>query len=208
MHTTRGAALLAAAALTVSGLAACGDEGEPTESSSTASPSAVGDGSSSESSSDSESSSSSESQDTKGDGKAVELPAAAKKHTKAGAEAFGKYYHQAYGDAAESGDISAIKELRDSGCKACLAGEKQISDDAKQGWKRDRNPYSYQGLKATKRSDSGHKVTMTVKAKKHYRVDEEGEPNATVDPVSFTLDEHVVWRNGQWVMLSWVATPK
>lgn len=207
VRKTRGAALLTATALAVTGLAACGDEGGQAESSTTASPSAASESSTEATGSESSSSPSSSSAVTSGE-EVTELPAAAKSKTQAGAAAFGQYYHEAYGDAAESGDASIIETLRSPECKACLAGEKQIKDDAKKGWHRDTNPYSHSGVKATKRPDEGYKVTMTVKATKHHRLNEDGEPNAKVDATSFTLDEHVAWRSGRWVMLSWIATPQ
>lgn len=198
MHTTRGAALLAAAALTVSGLAACGDEGEPSESSSTASPSAVGSSSSSESS-DPESTSSSKSEDTKGDGKVVELPAAAKKRTKAGAAAFNEFYQDQAGEALKSGEIRTLEQYAKS-CDACATYRKGISDRAAKGVTMNKNPNSVSEVSATKRSDSGYKVTLTIKADEYREVLKDGSLGRTAKPVTYKLITDTQWQEGHWVI--------
>ncbi|MFJ6132625.1 DUF6318 family protein [Janibacter terrae] len=200
MQFSRGAAAMAATAVLTGGLAACGED-EPTEPTTTASPIEV-DPSSSTSSGPSVSPSST------GAGAEMpkDMPAAARKETKAGAAAFGKYYQSAFGDAAASGDTDIIESLRAAECNACIAGEKQIKDDKKKGWVRSANPYSLSEVEATKRPDSGYKVSMAVKAKKHYRVDEAGKANAVVKPVQFTLSQHVTWVDGRWTMQSWIAS--
>ena len=207
MQSTRGAAILAAVAVLTGGLTACGDDSEPQESTTTASP--IDRSTDSPSSSESSSSSGSETSSGDGSGGDAELPddlqAEARENTKEGAAAFGEYYHTAFGDAAESGDTQLIESLRSPDCKACIAGEKQISDDKAKGWVRDSNPYSFSKLSATKRPDEGYKVTMDVKAKKHYRVDASGKRNATVKPVSFDLTQHVIWTGDHWTMNSWIA---
>lgn len=204
MHTTRGAALLAAAALTVSGLAACGDEGEPSESSSTASPSAVGDDSSTDSSA-SESGSTSASGENSSDSP-DDFPASAKKKTKEGAAAFGKFYFLEYGEAAHTGDTSVIESIDSSDCLVCSNGVEEIEADKKKGFTRSKNPYTVRQVQATKRPDEGYKVSMKVKVAAHHRLDSKGEPNGDIDATSYTMTQHVVWENGQWQMANWVAT--
>lgn len=202
MQSQRAAAVCAAIALMTGGLAACGDD-EPTEPTSTASPISVDKSTSSTSSSSpaSETSTSAGGEDLPKD-----LPAAARKETKEGAAAFGKYYQTAFGDATASGDTNGIEAMRSEACNACLAGEKQINDDKQKGWVRSTNPYSISKVVATKRPDSGYKVSMNVRAKKHFRVDKSGKSNAVVKPVQFTLSQHVVWNEGSWTMESWIAS--
>ena len=205
MHTTRGAALLAAAALTVSGLAACGDEGEPTESSSTASPSAVGDDSSSESSSGSTSSSSSESKDTKGDGKVVELPAAAKKHTKAGAIAFNEFYWEQVGKAYLTGNPYVL-ETYTKGCAVCdnIAGD--IRKDKADGIHMSKNPYSVHDSSATPRSDSGFRVQLTVDISKYHQILKDGSKGSVIKAGSMTVVSDTRWTQGGWEIRDQVRT--
>lgn len=203
MRKTRGAALLAATALAVSGLAACGDEGEPAGSSSTASPSAVG-RSSSESSGSESSSSSTPAKDTKG--LPGDFPTAAKERTKEGAAAFGKYYLLEFGDATHTGDTSAIEYMDASDCLVCSNGVEDIQTDAEKGFTRNKNPYTVSQVKATKRPDEGYKVSMEVEVAAHHRLDSSGEPNGDIKATSYTMTQHVVWTDGQWRMSDWVAT--
>lgn len=196
MHTTRGAALLAAAALTVSGLAACGDEGEPSESSSTASPSAVGSSPSSESS-DPESTSSSESEDTKGDGKVVELPAAAKKRTKAGAVAFNEFYFDQTGEALRTGNPKALEQYS-NGCAACDTLAKGVRKDANRDVHMNRNPYSVHDSSARKRSDSGYRVEFELKVSEYSEVLKDGSKGRTADAMTMTIVTDTRWNDGHW----------
>ena len=95
MQSTRGAAILAAVAVLTGGLAACADDSEPEESTTTASPidPSKSSSTSSDSSSSSESSSESSTSSTSGEGKVAELPEEAKAQTKEGAIAFNEWYH-------------------------------------------------------------------------------------------------------------------
>ena len=200
MRPTRGAAILATAAVLIGGLTACGED-EPTEpTSTTASP--IDKGTESESPSESSSASGDS------DGMPEDMPAEAKEQTKEGAAAFGEYYQTEYGKATVSGDTTTIKSLRSDQCNACIAGEQQIEEDKEKGWVRSSNPYSFTSPTATKRPDEGYKISMDVSAKKHYRVDSTGESNAVIDPVKFTVNQHVVWHGGHWTMNSWIATER
>lgn len=208
MQSTRGAAILAAVAVLTGGLAACGDDSEPQESTTTASPIDR----STDSPSSSESSSSSGSETSSGDGSGDDaelpddLPAEARKNTKEGAAAFGEYYYDALGEAALSGETSDLEMLEGKGCGVCATARENILEDAKKGWTRSKNPYSMTNVKATKRPDVGFKVSMDVAVAPHTRVDDKGKANGHVKATQYTLSEHVEWRDGRWQMLDWVVT--
>jgi hypothetical protein len=207
---TRGAAVLAAAALLTTGLAACGED-EPVEptSSTTVSP-LPGDSTTSPSStaSGSGSSSGSSSNSATSDGPEMpsDLPEAAREETKEGAAAFGKYYFIQFGEATRTGDTSTIEMLDSADCLVCRDGVENINEDTQKGWTRSKNPYSVTDVQATKRPDEGFKVSMQVKVAAHKRLDSKGQSNGNIKATRYTLTEHVVWVGGKWQILDWIAT--
>lgn len=205
---TRGAAVLAAAALVTGGLTACGED-EPVDpsSSSTVSP-LPGNSTTGSSSSSTTSSSSAASSDSSGsDGDLPEdLPEAAKEETKEGAAAFGKYYYEKFGEATDTGDTSELETLQAGECGVCATAVKGIQADKKKGWTRSENPYAITNVKATKRPDTGYKVAMDVRVAAHTREDADGKENGHVDATAYKLTEHVAWQNGRWQMLDWIVT--
>lgn len=201
MQKTRGAALLAATALAVGGLAACGDEGEPGEASSTASPSAVG----GESSSDSTSSSGSSSSGADGDREVAELPEAAQKKTRAGAIAFNEFYQQQLGEALKSGSTTTLKKYTND-CDVCENFIQKTEDNDAEGITMDRNPYSAHNLSATARDDGGMKVTLKVKSSGYHEVLADGSKGRSADETSYTLVTDTQWHEGHWVIHDSVIT--
>ena len=208
MQMIRGAAALTAGVLMVGGLAACGDEGEPEESSSTASPSEVERTSSSEPSSSSgsgSSSSSSGSSETQGEGKVAELPKAAKKRTKEGAIAFNKFYQEQLGEALTSGNTATLKEYTHE-CVTCDDFIKATEKDKAKGVTMDRAPYSAHKLQATTRDDGGMRVSLLVKSTGYREVLKDGSAGRSADPTSFTLVTDTQWHDGHWVIHDTVIT--
>lgn len=210
------------------GLAGCGGGEEPTEPTTTVSPrtpvgqgktneasqgktsDASGSESSSESTGKSSSSTSGEggggSDSSAGAGELPEdLPAVATKRTKEGAAAFGKAYQNEVGEASKSGDPSRLEKMATSKCPPCTQVVQDIRKDAEKGRVRSENPYSVSGLQATKRPDSGYKVSMDVDVAKHRGL-EDGKPYGTIDATQFHLTEHVIWRGGRWQVADWVVS--
>lgn len=207
MQTIRGAALLVAGALMVSGLAACGGEGEPEESSSTASPSAV-EPSSSESSESSGSGSSSPSPGSsgaQGDGEVIELPTAAKKHTKEGAITFNEFYWEQVGESYVTGNPYVL-EAYTNDCAVCdnIAGK--VRQDREDGVSTRKNPYSVRKSSARPRSDSGFRVELTVQINRYDRYRKSGERVGTIAAQSLTVVSDTRWSDGQWEIRDQVRT--
>lgn len=207
MQKTRGTALLAASLLVMGGLSACGDEGgEASESSSTASPSAPEKTSSSESSDSESDSSASETSEASGSGSSgseggevAELPAAAKKQTKAGAIAFNEFYQEQLGESLKSGDTATVEKYTHK-CGACDNFNEQTEANMSRGITMDRNPYSVHNLTATPRTDSGMKVAMTVKSSGYREVLADGSKGRKADPTSYKLISDTQWHDGHWVI--------
>lgn len=200
VQKTRGAALLAATALVMSGLAACGDEGGPGETSSTASPSAEDPSSSETSSSSGDASSGSDSSSSSaggGEGEVAELPAAATKKTKAGAIAFNEFYQRQAGEALKTGQTDLLKQMAYD-CDVCDTYRKKISDRAAKGITMSKNPNSVGKASATPRTDGGYRVTITIQAEEHHEVLKDGSAGRTAKAVTYTLTTDTQWRGGQW----------
>lgn len=205
MQFTRGAAVLAAAALLTAGLAACGED-EPVEptSSSTVSP-LPGDSSTTSGSGSSTSSSSGSPSSSDGPEMPSDLPEAAREETKEGAAAFGKYYYEKFAEADHTGDTSDLTKLSLTSCPPCKQAITDIKADAKKGQTRSAKPNRLTNVKANPRPDKGYRVSMHVDTKAHH-VYKNGEIIADVDAVQYTLTEHVVWQNGRWQIADWVIS--
>lgn len=200
MQKIRGAALLAATALAASGLAACGGEGEPAESSSTASPSAP------ETSSEASGSDTSGSSDGGGEGEVAELPAAAKKQTKEGAIAFNEFYWEARGEALKSGKTDVISAFSADACEPCSAYIDTTNENAKRGVTMNKNPNTVHVTNASKRVDSGYKVTVQIEADKYHEVKREGGVGRSADPLNMEIVTDTRWVGGHWVINDSVIT--
>lgn len=201
MQKTRGAALLAATALAVGGLAACGDEGEPGEASSTASPSAVG----GESSSDSTSSSGSSSSGADGDREVAELPEAAQKKTKAGAIAFNEFYFEQTGEALTTGKTAHLKQYGEN-CLACDDFLEIVEEATQNGTRMNKNPTTVAEVSAKERSDSGYRVELDIQESSYYEVLKNGSKGRTADATSLTVVTDTQWSDGGWVIRDQVRT--
>lgn len=203
MLKIRGAALVAATALVMGGVAGCGDEGEPAESSSTVSPSAVEPSSSSEGSGSSTSSSGSSGPE--GDGDVVELPAAAEERTKEGAIAFNKFYFAETGRALTTGKTDHLRKYSDN-CLACDDFLKTVDQATADGTRMNRNPTSVAEVSAKRRSDSGYRVELEIRESAYYEVLKDGSKGRTADAASLTLVTDTQWTGQGWVMRDQVRT--
>lgn len=211
MQKTRGTALLAASLLVMGGLSACGDEGGDAaeSSSSTASPSAPEkesspeDSSTSESSEGSESPGSSESSDSSsgesGDDEVAELPAAAKKQTKAGAIAFNEFYQVQVGEALKTGSTKTLEKYSND-CRFCDGMIKRVSEHSKKGVHMNKNPNRVRDLAATEREDGGYRVEMTVDASAYHEVLPDGSKGRRAEPLTMTVVTDTQWADDGWVM--------
>lgn len=218
MQKTRGTALLAASLLLMGGLSACGDEGgEASESSSTASPSAPEKESSSEASADESStaeasesepepeSESDSSSGESGNDEVAELPAAAKKQTKAGAIAFNEFYWKQVGESYRTGNVNVFDEYT-RGCAVCdnIAGKVRDADSV--GTHMNKNPYSVRNTSATARKDNGFRVELTVDIEEYHEVLKDGSTGDAIESGSFTTVSDTRWSGGQWEIRDQVRT--
>lgn len=205
MQKTRGVALLTASVLAMSSLAACGDEGGDAgeSTSSTASPSAPEKESSSgegEDESSTSKASASEGSSESGDDEVAELPAAAKKQTKAGAIAFNEFYQEQMGEALKTGRTQTLEEFSHEECEVCATYIKQTSDRTSENVTMNKNPNRVGTATATPRTDSGFKVTLTVRASEYHEVLPDGKRGRSADAVTYKLTTDTQWHEGHWVI--------
>lgn len=200
MQSTRGAAILAAVAVLTGGLAACGDDSEPEESTTTASPidPSKSSSTSSDSSSSSESSSESSTSSTSGEGKVAELPEEAKAQTKEGAIAFNEWYQMQMGEALKTADSATLRAYSE-GCAVC-DGLGDVADDFNQRDVRaSKNPYAVaEGTTIRKRDDGGYRVEMDVKNSSYREVGADGAKGPEIQPVSMTIVSNTQWTSNGW----------
>lgn len=203
MQSTRGAAILAAVAVLTSGLAACGDNSEPQESTTTASPIDR----STESPSSSKSSSSSESETSSGDGlgDGAELPEEAKAQTKEGAMAFNEFFQVQSGEALTISDPAVVRQ-HSSDCPPCDAFADSVDTHAKNGTKMNRNPYTVRDVSARKRDDGGYRVQMRIDVKEYHEVLKDGSKGRTAKAMSMTMVTNTQWASDRWVIRDIVRT--
>lgn len=197
MQSTRGAAILAAVAVLTGGLAACGDNSEPQESTTTASP--IDRSTDSPSPSESSSSSGSETSSPSGEGKVAELPEEAKAKTKEGAIAFNEFYQVQKGEALKSGNTETITKYS-SECEPCDQYAQATEENEKNGVRMNVNPNKVGDITATKRKDGGYKVTMEVSASEYHEVLANGSPGRTAEAIDYSLVTNTQWVNGHWVI--------
>ncbi|SMC57217.1 hypothetical protein SAMN06296429_105167 [Janibacter indicus] len=184
MQSTRGAAILAAVAVLTGGLAACGDDSEPQESTTTASP--IDRSTDSPSSSESSSSSGSETSSASGEGKVAKLPEEAQAKTKEGAIAFNEWYLTQVGESLKTADSTTVRAYS-SDCAFCDEIAKTADQFAKDGITADKNPYSLQVQSAKARTDSGYRVEVLLNISEYRKVASDGRRGPAVKPSSITL---------------------
>ena len=195
MQSTRGAAILAAVAVLTGSLAACGDNSEPQESTTTASP--IDRSTNSPSSSESSSSSGSEASSPSGEGKVAELPEEAKAKTKQGAIAFNEWYQVQMGEALKTGDSSTLRAYS-RGCALCDGLASRVDGYTEKGTRMNVNPNSVTKSSARERDDSGYRVEVDVHASSYHEVLKDGSMGRTADAVDMTLVSNTQWVGKQW----------
>ncbi|QBF47797.1 DUF6318 family protein [Janibacter limosus] len=203
----RPAALVAATCLAISGLSACGGDADGEGSSSTTVSPLPGDSTTSSSSS-STSSTSSSSTSTKGGDAAPVLPAAAKKHTKAGAVAFAKYYWETLGKSLQSSDSAAVKALVSEDCSPCTLIVKGLDEKKSRGEHTDSNPTTVKSAKIAPTTDgkSDEAVTLAVHDAAH-KIVTQGKPTGRVKATDYEAIVYLSWKGGQWTVIdSFVIT--
>ncbi|GAA3613454.1 hypothetical protein GCM10022199_16820 [Marihabitans asiaticum] len=200
MRRTTTAAVVAVV-LAASGCASGEGEGGESSSTSTAPPSVVPtEESPSTSSSGSESSGQSSTSSAGGN---TEPPPEAQKNTKAGAEAFAKWYYLQAGAALVTGDASTFRKYSSTSCRVC----QRTADETETGAKRDglvqSNPYRASVLDSTKEGNS-RRVRVKVNYDDYSFVREDGS-KTTVEGNQYWITSTTTFNGDHWQVQDWVV---
>lgn len=135
----------------------------------------------------------------------VELPAEAKKHTKAGAVAFNEFYWKQAGEALKTGDPDFLT-VYSEGCAVCDNVVEQIRSSEEKGTRMSVNPYSVRNASGRARSDSGYRVELTVDIKEYHEVLKDGSRGKSASAQSITVVSDTRWADGHWEIRDQVRT--
>ena len=190
-----------AASLAVSGCAGTAGEGGGSSSTSTITTTgAPSDEGSSTSPSESDSSSSPSTSSTGGN---TEPPPRARETSKAGAEAFAKWYYLQAGAALVTGDASTFRKYSSTSCRVCQC----TADETEAGAKRDglvqSNPYRASVLDSTKEGNS-RRVRVKVNYDDYSFVREDGS-KTTVEGNQYWITFTTTFNGDHWQVQDWVV---
>ena len=136
-----------------------------------------------------------------GDGDVPGLPEAAKKNTKAGAEAFAMFYTTQLGESAATADSTTIRALADKSCDVCDALADQADLYAKEGVRAPRSPYRNLRIASSRAAGGGtHVVEVNMDQASFRLIDKSGTPGTKVGgekDVSYFVS--VDWEDGRWI---------
>lgn len=197
MHTMRGIAVLAAASMALTGLAACGGDVEPKVSTSTKSPrTPVGGGRATDAAG------SSSTPDANG-ATTLELPEQAKPKSEAGAIAFNEFYYEEKGNALKTGKTDLLQRYAEN-CEVCDEYIRIVDESTSQGIKMDKNPNEVRDVSAKERTDGGYRVELTIDASAYHEILPNGSTGRTAEALTYTAVTDTQWVNGHWTLHDWV----
>ncbi len=144
---------------------------------------------------------------TSGDGGAPDLPEAATKNTKAGAEAFAMYYTTQLGEASVTADSSTIRALADKHCDGCDALADQVDLYAKEGVHAPVSPYRNLRLAGSRENLEGERVVEINMDHAEYRLVAPDQKRRYKIPGAkdVTYFVNIGWEGSRWIVRDLVA---
>jgi hypothetical protein len=129
------------------------------------------------------------------------VPAAARAHTKAGAEAFVRFYIDLVNEASIAPLAGVVVPLSDTGCVACKNIEADLQDLVAKDRRYAQRALAIQGLgPVTETGDGQWVLPMTLRQSATDILDSSGQRVDVVQAQTFRRSVAVVWRVGRWVM--------
>ncbi|WP_269457319.1 DUF6318 family protein [Pedococcus dokdonensis] len=129
----------------------------------------------------------------------VKIPEAARAHTKAGAEAFVKFFVEQSNVASMTADTSILPPLSDPGCKSCAALQSQIVDLKARGHHYSSAPVSASQTTAVTGSPKGQQfVRLQLTENRVEVVDANGRHIATDPKGHIARTVSLIWKGGRW----------
>jgi hypothetical protein len=131
------------------------------------------------------------------------MPDAAKANTKAGAIAFVRHYIDLVNYAQATGDVNALEEVEDHGCKSCEHGQTYLSSIYEAKGHIDGGQWTIRRVTAEK---SGENWAVTVSGD-FAPSDVFTAPSAAPSHASGgpTLTNFVVWHSNDWKVRTWFS---
>jgi hypothetical protein len=131
----------------------------------------------------------------------VAVPAAARAHTPAGAEAFVRHYLAQVNIAWTKPQTGLLPPLSDPGCLSCQAFEATAADLVKKGQKYSSAPASITKVTAYGGAPEGEQF-VRVQGEQHKVdvIDAQGRVVLTDAKKQLALDALVAWRGSGWVL--------
>ena len=131
----------------------------------------------------------------------VQIPAAARAHTKAGAEAFVRFFMDQVNAAWTTPQAGILPELSDKGCLACKGFEKTAADLTAKGQRYERTPASFASIRAIEGAPAGRQLVHVTGTQ--HRVDIVNRAGAVVssDPEErIAVNAMTIWRGDKWLL--------
>ncbi len=131
----------------------------------------------------------------------VDVPKAAQKHTKKGAEAFAKFYMHTYSIGARDGTPQRLASLSSQNCRGCAALVSLIETDATKGRTASKDFLQVKGVNVRPDSTTDRpKMDLLIEEKPYSITDENGKVAKRIKGSNYRLVTGAVWKNGAWSM--------
>lgn len=131
----------------------------------------------------------------------VQIPAAARAHTAAGAEAFVKFFMELVNAAWTTPQAGLLPELSDEGCLACKGFEETAANLVAKGQRYERTPASFASIRAIEGAPAGRQLVHVTGTQ--HRVDIVNRTGAVVssDPEErIAVNAMTIWRGDKWLL--------
>ena len=136
----------------------------------------------------------------------MEIPEAARAKTKAGAEAFGKYYTVEIGRAYETNDVAPLEAMSDPKCSVCAGLIADVKGNRKKGIHADANAYdNILRSSAMRNSDSSYTAAVTIKSVPYSNRKRNGDVVRKFTSTDVTFNHVLKWQRDHWVVAQSVA---
>lgn len=144
---------------------------------------------------------------TSGESAAPDLPEAATKNTKAGAEAFAMYYTTQLGEASVTADSTTVRALADESCEGCDALADQVDLYAEEGVHAPFNPYKNLRLAGSRENADGERVVEVDMDHAEFRLVARDKKRRYKIPGAkdVTYFVNLGWEGSRWAVRDLVA---
>jgi hypothetical protein len=131
----------------------------------------------------------------------VQIPAAARAHTEAGAEAFVRFYMEQVNVAWTRPQPGLLPELSDEGCLACKGFEETAIDLTSKGRRYQRTPASFASIKAIDGAPRGRQLVHVTGTQHRVNIVNLSGSVVSTDPEErIAVNAMAVWKGEKWLL--------